>query len=173
MPTIRSPLEIANELREKASLGKILKAISSTHSSTFTQILNQTHVSSRTLAKHLDSLVHRGFVERRDAQYRVTDEGLEYARALEDQQEKVNEYRRIAAPKAKHLVRDYAVEVTAIGPFSKSHCLGIFNVTRERALEVNERQQMDKVLTEAMRMIAKDIPAGSKEFGVRITGILL
>jgi predicted transcriptional regulator len=173
MPTIRSPLEIANELREIASLDKILKAISSTKSSTFTEILNQTHVSSRTLAKHLDSLVHSGDVERRDAQYRVTNKGLEYAKALEDQQEKVNKYRRIAAPKAKHLVRDYAVEVTAIGPFRKSHCLGIFNVTRERALEAKERQQMDQALTDAMRMIAAAIPSGSKEFGVRITGILL
>jgi hypothetical protein len=125
------------------------------------------------LAKHLDGLVHRGVVERRDAQYRVTDKGLEYARALEHQQEKVNEYRRIVAPKAKHLVKDYVVEVTTIGPFSKSHCLGIFNVTRERALEVNERQRMDQALTKAMWMIAEAIPAGSKEFGVRITGMLL
>lgn len=173
MTTVRSPLEIANELREIASLGKILKAISSTHSSTFTEILNKTHVSSRTLAKHLDGLVHRGVVERRDAQYRVTDKGLEYARNLEHQQEKVNKYRRIVAPKAKHLVKDYAVEVATIGAFGKSHCLGIFDVAREGALELNERQRMDQALTEAMRMIAKAIPVGSKEFGVRITGMLL
>jgi DNA-binding HxlR family transcriptional regulator len=164
------PLNIENEFKELRNQHTILKYLKSRGSSRFTESLRETRFSSRTLSKHLKSLCSRGLIAKLGARYEVTGMGLEFLGSLKDQLAKFDQYRKIRS--ARSLTRDYAVEVTTIGPFGSHHCLGIFHITRPRVLELQERQQMDRALTKVMHTITASIPKGSREFGVRITGTL-
>ena len=164
------PLNVANQFKELRNQDAILKALRSRGSSRFTDIVRETGLSTRTMSKHLKSLCSRGLIAKLGARYEVTGMGLEFLGSLKDQLEKFDQYSKIQS--ARSLTRHYAVEVTTIGPFSSHHCLGVFYITRPRALQPQERQQMDRALTKAMHTITASIPNGSREFGVRITGIL-
>jgi len=165
------PLNIANESKELSNQDAILRVLKSRGPSRFMAILRETRFSSRTLSKHLKSLRSRGLITKLGIRYEVTAMGLEFLTSLKIRLGKFDQYRKIQS--ARSLTRDYAVEVTTIGSFGSHHCLGVFYITRRRALLPEEHKQMDGALTKAMDTITASIPKGSKEFGVRITGMLL
>ena len=164
------PLNIENEFNELRNQRRMLNVLRRKGPCRPTELLKETRFSSRTLWKHLNRLRSRGLIVKPGTRYELTKMGLEFLGPLEDQLQEFDRYRKIRS--SRTLVRDYAVEVTAIGAHGAQQCLGIFHVTRPGALEPQEHKQMDRALTKAMHIISDAIPEGSKEFGVRITGTL-
>jgi len=164
---------IANEFAQLNSQYAVLDVLKKARSARFKELKAGTKLSTRTLTKHLSNLVHQGAIEKWDSRYHITATGLEYQGLLENQLEKFKRYReRLPSSIARRLLKHCAVDVTTIEAFGKGRCLGIFDAYLPGALGLEERQQMDRALTHAMRIIAHAIPRGSREYGVMITGTL-
>ncbi len=157
--TLYSDYRILTALRELDSLG-------------FREIHRKTGGSQRTLWEHLKKLRKRRAVRKLQGKYLITDVGLAFIERLERQVKMFQQYKKHSG---RHNSRSYlvdrAVEVTRIER-SGFICIGTINVSMSRTLQPEQRQELDRTLTDVMRRISARIPEGVKEYEVTIAGTL-
>jgi len=150
---------------------RILTVIRGMGTSRFTDIHREAGCSLRTLSKHLKSLGRLGMIDRHGRKYLVTSEGLKSISRLERQLEGFKQYKKEAGSSTPSSLVDTAVEVTRIGP--QDHlCLGTFQVSLRGKLQPETRQELDRALTQAIRIISSAVPEGTKEYQMMIHGRL-
>jgi len=150
---------------------RILIVLRRMGASRFTDIHREAGCSLRTLSRHLKSLSQLGMVDRHGRKYLVTGEGLKSISRLERQLECFKQYKKEAGPSKQSDLVDTAVEVRKIGP-SGHLCLGTFQVSLRGKLQLETRQELDRALTQAIRIASSAVPKGTKEYQMMINGKL-
>jgi DNA-binding MarR family transcriptional regulator len=155
---------VQNEVNFLKNESKMLAALERMGAGRFKDLEKMTELSPRTLSKHLGSTSARGLIERWDKGYRITNLGIEHLRRLEIQLRSLSK-RRLASMH-RSLPGHYAVEVTHVK--SSERCVGLLSVSLARELNLRERSDMDRALTDAIDLIANSIPADSRGYNATI-----
>lgn len=138
----------------------------------FRQIHRQAGGSQRTLWKHLKSLHRRRAVKKIRGRYLITDAGLAFIGRLERQVKLFEQYKRHAAySSSRSRLVDYAVDVARIERSGRIS-IGTFKVSLPGMLQPERRQELDKTLTEVVRIISSAVPKGVEEYEVTVAGTL-
>ena len=111
-------------------------------------------------------------VKSQDSGYTITDAGLRFIRQLEEGLEAFRKYERAStASKPSAPLVDLTVEVSRIQP-SGHITVGVFQVYATRVIRLEERQELDRALSQAIRIISSAIPKDAKGYHVLVSGSL-
>jgi DNA-binding HxlR family transcriptional regulator len=136
----------------------------------FSEIQIRTRVSSRTLSKHLKTLIGLGVIQKQGRSHRLTSMGITYMEQLPSQLKEFRRYEQMSpSTNEENLMRDSAMEVTKTS--TSETCVGIIRYSVSRGEKFIERSSLDRILTEFMRIIMKGMPSVCREYEVTITGI--
>jgi len=161
---------IENEFKSIQSQVSILEALRRKGSLSFTEILEEAKISTRTLSKHLFRLAECGTIERLGRLYSLSSLGLDRLRILKAQLRAFKRYQKSDSTlDSIRSGKEYAVQVDVVKP-SGDLSLGLFRIVLPRMLKIAERQDMDKALTQAIHTVLKAIPTGSKSYRIEISG---
>jgi len=163
---------LENQYRTLYNDHKILTVLGESEPFGFRQIHRQAGGSQRTLWKHLKALHRRRAVRKIRGKYLITDAGLAFIGRLERQVKLFEQYKKDASyPSSRSYLQDYAVDITRI--HASGHvCIGTFKVSLPGMLQPERRQELDKTLTQVVRIISSAIPKDVKEYEVTIAGTL-
>ena len=123
----------------------------------FNELQERTSVSSRTLAKHLKNLVPKN-VRKEDKKYRITDAGRKLVENM-DQDREIG--KKEGPPSYAEMVKVYSLD-------RNNFCMGTVKVTSSKKLLPQERQKLDKAITNSIRTFNSIVPKESQNWKVSI-----
>jgi uncharacterized protein (UPF0216 family) len=149
-----------DEKRLTAEL-RVLKALASADVPLgFIELQKRAHVSSKTLAEHLNHNVPK-MTEKVSGAYRITRHGKKQIKVIERELDDLK--------KSKQLPKE-TVEVYSIG--SGYSCRGALTVSYSRKFLPQERATLDEAITQAIRhdvgVVAETIPKGCRNWRISI-----
>ncbi len=150
---------------------KVLSALRRLGPLTFTQIHEEIGGSEKTLSKHFMSLCSNSMVDKLGKKYHITKLGIEYIDNLEKGLKAIRLYEKKAGARSQEHLVDCTVEVGRLDP--PGHVtIGTFKVSLPRRLQPMEREELDKALTQAIRILSSAVPEGTRGYEVAITRAL-
>ncbi len=124
----------------------------------FNELQRMSCVSTKTLAEQMKNLVPV-ITRKVDGRYIITDVGRQRVRIIERELEK---WRKGGSPESP----PETVEVYSMGP--GHYCKGMVKVSVSRRLERQERGNLDRAITNAIRTFSSIIPKESRNWRVSI-----
>ena len=140
---------------------QLLSALAAEHSPVaFNQLQEKASISSRTLAEYIQNFTPT-IVQKHGRKYSITEAGIERLRNIKRDLETWTKKRYESR-------QDYVetVPVFFIGP--KNFCKGTLKLTSPRKLLLEEREKMDRAITDAIRTFRSLVPEGSKNWRLSI-----